>query len=121
MKLPKHFPSISRIINEEFSPLIYGASLVILVAIIIVSFALFNNVKELKNLSVQKEALTSEKTSWEIILSKYPDYRDGYLTLANIEYKLGERGNALLNVRKAIEIDPNFSKAYEFEKFILNN
>lgn len=115
------FPRISRIINEEYFPLIYGASFIILIATVVASFMLFKNAKELKILTMQREELSREKASWKNILSKYPDYRDGYLTLANIEYRLSEKGNALLNVRKAIEIDPNFSKSYELEKFILAN
>lgn len=121
MKSLNKFPSISRIINEEFSLLIYGVSFVILVAIIIASSILFNNTKELNSLTKQREDLIREKTSWMSTLSKYPDYRDGYLSLANVEYRLGEKGDALQNVYKAIEIDPNFSKSYEFEKFLLSN
>ena len=61
------FPSISRIINEEFSPLVFGASSVILIAIIVVSFVLFNNTKELKALTLEREGLIKEKTSWKSI------------------------------------------------------
>lgn len=115
------FPNISRIINEEFAPLILGASFVMLLAIFIVSYSLFDNTKRLNELTAEREALIEERTGWQSILLKYPDYRDGYLKLSNVEYMLGEKETALRNIYKALEIDPNFHKALEFETFFLSN
>ena len=50
------------------------------------------------------------------LLEKNNDYRDGYLQLAILEYKLRDYSKAQLYLGKALEIDPNFEKAKELGK-----
>lgn len=55
-------------------------------------------------------------TEWEEIISEKPDYRDGYLQLALLHYKLFENEKAKECLQKAIELDPNFEPTREMEK-----
>jgi len=57
-------------------------------------------------------------SGWEKVLEKYPNYRDGYLQLAYLYYKIYQDEKAKENLAKAVELDPNFSPAYEIKKLI---
>lgn len=57
-------------------------------------------------------------TAWEKILAEKSNYRDGYLQLAFLYGKLGEKEEAMKNLQKAREIDPNFKPAEELEKIL---
>jgi len=54
---------------------------------------------------------------WEEILEKYPDYRDGYLQLAYLYYKIYQNEKAKENLTKALELDPNFEPTQEVKNF----
>ncbi len=56
---------------------------------------------------------------WEEIIKDKPQYRDAYLQLAILNYKINEKGNALENLQKALEIDPNFELAKKLEAIII--
>lgn len=52
--------------------------------------------------------LNNLKVHWEKIVADSPTYRDGYLQLAAIEYKLQNATIAKFHLQKVLEIDPNF-------------
>jgi tetratricopeptide (TPR) repeat protein len=55
-------------------------------------------------------------TAWEEIMAQKPSYRDGWLELAFLHYKIFEDEKAKECLNKALEIDPNCEPAKEFEK-----
>jgi Tfp pilus assembly protein PilF len=55
---------------------------------------------------------------WEAIVFEKPDYRDGYLQLALLHYKLYENQKARENLKKALELDPNFEPVKKMKKEI---
>jgi tetratricopeptide (TPR) repeat protein len=57
-------------------------------------------------------------TLWEGIVAQRPDYRDGYLQLAVLNYKVFEDKKAQDYLKKALVIDPNFVPALELKKII---
>lgn len=57
-------------------------------------------------------------TAWEKIVEEKPGYRDGYLQLAYLHYKLYENEKAKEYLEKAIELDPNYEPTREMEKFL---
>ncbi|MBU3956928.1 hypothetical protein KKI19_01420 [Patescibacteria group bacterium] len=57
-------------------------------------------------------------TAWEKIVSEKPNYRDGYLQLAYLHYKLYENEKAQECLEKAIELDPNYELARELKKIL---
>lgn len=56
--------------------------------------------------------------AWEKIMMEKPDYRDGWLQLAILHYKLYENDLAKENLQKALSIDPNYAPAKELEEVI---
>jgi len=57
-------------------------------------------------------------TLWEKIVAEKSNYRDGYLQLAILNYKIYENQKALESLKKALEIDPNFTEARKLEKLL---
>lgn len=58
--------------------------------------------------------------AWERILEEKPDYRDGWLQLTILHYKLYEDEKARECLAKALDLDPNFEVARELEEIISN-
>lgn len=57
-------------------------------------------------------------TAWERIIQEKPNYRDAYLQLAILYYKLSENNKAKEYLGKALEIDPNFEATKQLEEII---
>jgi tetratricopeptide (TPR) repeat protein len=79
--------------------------------------------QKLEELWQRKQAAKPEDirqmiTSWEKIIAAKPNYRDGYLQLALLHYKLFENEKAKEYLQQALELDPNFGPARELEKII---
>jgi len=55
---------------------------------------------------------------WEKIVAEKPNYRDGYLQLAILNYKIYENEKAEEYLNKALAIDPNFEPARELKVLI---
>lgn len=55
---------------------------------------------------------------WERIVQEKPNYRDGYLQLAALNYKIWQNEKAKEYLKQALIIDPNFEEAREMEKII---
>lgn len=56
--------------------------------------------------------------AWEKIITEKPDFRDGWLQLAYLYYKIFENAKAKDYLQKALALDPNFEPARELEKII---
>jgi len=69
------------------------------------------SLKQQKNLSDPKD-IKKLIHFWEKIVAEKTDYRDGYLQLAILNYKIQEY------LKKALIVDPNFEPALELEKII---
>lgn len=70
----------------------------------------YSDPKDIKQLIVAWEKIIEEKTS----------YRDGYLQLAYLHYKLYENEKAKEYLEKALELDPNYEPTKELERIIGN-
>jgi Tfp pilus assembly protein PilF len=66
------------------------------------------------------EEIRSEADNWQKIIDQYPEYRDGYLQLAILHLKLGEKEKASQALEKAAELAPNYQAAKELEEIIKN-
>jgi len=93
-------------------------SLVLLVAIAVVSFDLYKNLQERQKVEQERQKLISKVKFWESITSKYKGYRDAYFQLAVLEYQLKNFDQSKSYLQKAIEIDPNFEAARKLEKLL---
>jgi len=94
-------------------------------------FLQFNSQSEIRNSVI--EVLWQQKhysdpkdikkliSGWEEVLEKYPDYRDGYLQLAYLYYKLDKNKQAKENLKKALALDPNWEKTKELKEIIFED
>lgn len=57
-------------------------------------------------------------SAWEKIVAEKPNYRDGYLQLAFLYYKIQEDTKAKENLTKALKLDPNFEPTLKLQKII---
>lgn len=55
-------------------------------------------------------------TVWEEIIKEEPNYRDGYLRLTYLYYKLYENEKAKEHLEKAVKLDPNYTVTKNLEK-----
>jgi len=71
-------------------------------------------------LGTQTQLVTDQKSiyDWEQILTERPDYRDGWVQLAAIYYKLGNKGKAKDAILQAKSLDPTNQTILSFEKLI---
>lgn len=56
--------------------------------------------------------------AWEKITTDKPDYRDGWLQLAFLNYKIYEDTKAKECLAKALELDPNYSPSKKLKEII---
>jgi tetratricopeptide (TPR) repeat protein len=126
------FPSIYRIIPERLKKLPKWeirpvwrpyAKYWLIVPLVALSVALLFSVKDAFSLYQQKRYAEMERASlekqvayWEGIVRKYNDYRDGYFTLAVLEYELGDQAKAKQYLGKTLVLDPNFAPGRELEQ-----
>jgi tetratricopeptide (TPR) repeat protein len=75
------------------------------------------SLKQQKNLS-DPEDIKKLIHFWEKIVAEKTDYRDGYLQLAILNYKIWQNEKAQEYLKKALIVDPNFEPALELEKII---
>ncbi len=61
----------------------------------------------------ERNTLEAELHTWENIATKYPSYRDAHVQAEIVAYRLGKKDIQELELRKILEIDPNF----ELKKF----
>lgn len=107
----KYFPSISRRITET--------SFFLLLVVLYLLFAFFlKNLSEYKHLKTEKEQIIKNAEFWKNVTIEKPNYRDAYMEVAILEYRLGNINETKLYLEKALVLDPNFKKAKEIKKII---
>ena len=68
--------------------------------------------------SKDPQEIRKQIEAWQKILSKYPDYRDGWLELALLWTKLKEVKKAKQAIQKAATLSPNYPLTKELEKIL---
>ena len=54
--------------------------------------------------------------TWQGIIKKFPDFKDAYLQLAVLEFRLKNYDKARFYCDKALFLDPEYSDAIELNK-----
>lgn len=108
----KQFPQIYRILTATV------ATLALALLMVNVVFWVNSYVEKKKVEEAMINKLLVEKGKWERIKDQYPDYRDAYFQLAQIEYRLNNKSKVGEYVEKTLTIDPNFKPALELQELI---
>lgn len=111
------FPKIYRFITERWKLIVAGIiSAIIVAGIILQSISLFNNMQEQQRIKAKRGSVEKELSFWKNQLTKYKDARDIYFRIATLEYELGDKEAARVNLEKTLELDPNFKEGREMEQ-----
>ncbi len=126
------FPKISRPFTEALKYLVNNKQknvflkniFLVVVVLCLLIFSIFmlidlrQKVFVAKALEVEKEKVITDIKKWEEVISKYPDYKDGYLSLAVLEYRMKNYDTAKKYLDKVFEIDPNSKEGRELENLL---
>lgn len=116
----KQLPSIPRIITESLSSepffiikyAIVGAVCAgLIMAIAFQGINLRYNLQESKRIAAERNTVVQEVVYWKQIADTYSGYRDIYFRIAALQYKLGNKEESKVYIKKALDIDPNFQDA----------
>ena len=80
------------------------------------SFNFYQNLNTYQKVSSERIKIVSQINTWQSIVKKYKDFKDGYLQIAVLEYRLGDYNKARVYCDKALLLDPEYSDAIELNK-----
>lgn len=76
--------------------------------------------KILENIKAEPQQIRNEIAFWEKVVAEKSGYRDAYLQLTILNYKIYQIDRAKKYLEKAKEIDPNYEKVQELENLFKN-
>lgn len=91
---------------------------ILIVAVIAIGVDLNKNLQDKEKIDFEREKITRELDFWQSFVTKHQDYRDAYLQLAILEYRVRDYSKAKFYLNRALSIDPNFEKAKEMERVL---
>lgn len=65
----------------------------------------------IKNIKAEPGKIKEEIVFWQKVVEEFPNYRDGYLKLAILNYKINRLFDAQKFLNKSLKIDPNSEDA----------
>lgn len=94
--------------------LISFTTLLILLAIATISLDAYINYQQNKRFTQERIKIGKEIKFWQSAVDRFPNYRDAYFELADLNYQLKNFDKAQEYLSKALKLDPNFKEAREF-------
>lgn len=111
------FPRIFRVITER--KVLYAViSLIFVTTLFIIGLDIYKTKVAIRQLTQQRNDINEQIKHWQNISYKFPEYRDGYLHLAILEYQLGNMKKSKEAIDKALLIDPNFQLAQKLKTIL---
>lgn len=80
-----------------------------------------NDQSDIPSGDVSRAKLETQRTYWQAIVTKHPEYRDGWIALATLSYKLDDIKAARTYLDHAKRIDANNTTVDSLEKFVTQN
>ena len=109
-KKTKRVKNYSNFVWKKLPAFIFAGT-VIFFSVINLTLWTLNELAEEKRKPIEREI-----AGWESLLSKTPTYRDGYLKLATLYWRLKDDQRAIKNLEKAEEIDPNHEETKKLKE-----
>ena len=119
-KFPSNYRSIPEKLNRDESVFFVGM-LCLLIAILIISLDLYSNFRQQEDLTQKRTEVLNQIAFWQSEVKIHPNYRDGYMSLALLNFQLREFDETRKNLDKALKLDPNLEKGRELEKLLESN
>lgn len=85
--------------------LLVGATFIVIVSLINLGLWVRNEIAKSQRASIEQEI-----AKWKEVVTQTPTYRDGYLKLAALYWKLNEDEKAKEALDRAKDIDPNYEE-----------
>lgn len=126
-KTAKELPNNSRSITEKTKIkksinfkqfLFFAVYFLFLVALVVVGTDVYKKSFVYFKLSSQRGEISTEIKGLEDKVRKYPGFKEGYLKMAILEYRIGNFDKSKTYVKQALVLDPNFKDAVDFAKLI---
>ena len=116
----KHASKFNRrkVFSAYRNALIVFTIFIFIVVIVVLGLDLHKNLQDREKLDFEREKITKELNFWQSFVAKHQDYRDAYLQLAILEYRLRDVNKARFYLNKSLAIDPNFEKGRELKKVL---
>jgi hypothetical protein len=111
------FPRIYRFITER-NLWVLLASIGLIALLVLIFQNLQKAIADERQLAAARSSLNAKIQSWRAVVQKYPDYRDGYFTLATLEYQKGDIVSAGYDNKKALALDANFKQGLVLERLL---
>ena len=77
-----------------------------------------NEIIKLEEIKSKPVRLLQEFTYWQKISSFGPNYRDAFLQKAILNYQLKRAQDAKADLKRALDLDPNYEDSLRVEKII---
>lgn len=130
-KFPNIYRSITELFNLKrgfknkkrkkiFAILVLSTSTIFLVLVLVLFGILFRLLQERSDTQKEKVSLNSQVGFWQNVVVQRPDYRDAYLELSILEFRLKDINSSKFYLEKALTLDPNFKKGIDFQKNLNN-
>jgi len=116
-KLPSNYRNIPEALNADRVVFFVGF-LSVLIAISLISLDIYSNFEKQKDLNNEKFKVLREVSFWENETKVRPNFRDGYMQLAILNFQLKNFTVARQELDKALFLDPNFEKGRELERLL---
>jgi len=114
--IAKYSPKIKRTIPEWA----VSSAIISCAGFLVIILLIFLQVQQIKALKEQRSVLEANLRVWQAVLQKYPDYRDGYMQSAVLEYRLNNTNDARQYTEKALSIDSTYEPAKRFMEILKN-
>lgn len=116
-QLPSNYRTIPEKLNTDKTVFFVGL-VIMLFAISLIGLNIYLNFQKQKNLTNEKFRVIREISFWENEVARHSNYRDGYMSLALLNFQVKNFKEARNSLKKIFELDPNFEKGRELEKLL---
>jgi tetratricopeptide (TPR) repeat protein len=94
--------------------------IIVIILIVFFSIDLLKNYREYSNQRRERTNIQAQIKTWQSITEKFKGYKDGFLQLATLEYRLGEYEKTKSYLNQALYLDPNYKEALELQNRLKN-
>lgn len=101
--------------KEAFTHYLYCLVIISLLAVAGANLNKYLQTQKVLGTSIDISPLKNELSYWKNISEKNPTFVDSYLELAKIYTEMGDKNEALNQIKIALTLDPNSSKIIEVQ------
>lgn len=109
----------AHILSNSRSYFYLGICLLLAAGIIVLSYTIFRSDQHLLMVKKERQTLQTDLTRWQSQEQQHASYRDGYVYMAVLAYRLGSTQQEILFLNRALAIDPNYEPALRLRGLLM--